>query len=90
MADWREFGATNESDTCLWCGRKLRFKQRLDPTVPFNTLKAAAGEKHPTIISAKSGDYEDGFFCGLRCAYGFAEQMATFGHRLAPRKVAPR
>lgn len=26
MADYREFDATNEPDTCLWCGRKLRYK----------------------------------------------------------------
>ena len=25
MADWREFGASNEPDTCLWCGNKLRY-----------------------------------------------------------------
>jgi hypothetical protein len=26
MADWRNFDASNEPETCLWCGRKLRHK----------------------------------------------------------------
>jgi|SRR5215467_8724030 len=27
MGAFRDFGATNEPHTCLWCGRKLRRKQ---------------------------------------------------------------
>jgi len=30
------------------------------------------------------GDYEDGFFCGLRCGYDFAKAAANNGYRLKP------
>jgi len=30
----------------------------------------------------KTGRYQDGFFCGLRCGYQFAARLAELGRRL--------
>lgn len=84
MAQWREFSATNEEGTCLWCGRRLRFQVTHDYTIPLDTNAMARGEKRPDIRAEKPGDYEDGFFCGLRCAYMFAKALAGHGRRLQP------
>jgi hypothetical protein len=78
MAEWRDFDASNREDTCLWCGRKLRYKTKQDWTVrDFKPTRSYKAEK--------AGDYEDGFFCGLRCAYRFGVRMAEFGRRIKPR-----
>lgn len=66
MADWRPFGASNESNTCLWCGRRLH--------------KETYGNFE------KPGYSGDGYFCGLRCGYRFAETFAGLGRRLEPHK----
>lgn len=84
MAQWRPFAATNEDGTCLWCGRKLRFRSRHDPAVSQaeQMARRLRGDEAAVIRSEKPGDYEDGFFCGLRCAYSFAEALAGHGRRL--------
>jgi hypothetical protein len=78
MAEWRNFDASNQEDTCLWCGRKLHYKTITDWPVhqrdPSNPRKAD-----------KAGDYQDGFFCNLRCGYRFGVRMAEFGRRIKPR-----
>jgi len=79
VADWRKFDATNTPGTCLWCGRKLIYRSVFDPTpgavgkTPYSVPK-----KRPT----RPGDYQDGFFCGLRCAYQFAVRLAELGSQL--------
>lgn len=83
MAEWREFNASNEPETCLWCGRKLRWRK--DPVFE-GTLAAARGGKPKTVNAYdRPGDYGDGFFCGLRCAHQFATTLAEAGRRLQPR-----
>jgi hypothetical protein len=82
MAEWRKFNATNEPETCLWCGRKLRWRMhqewKIDQPRPVG----------PGTRAIKAGDYEDGYFCGLRCAYQFAVDMATRDHRLVKKEWA--
>jgi hypothetical protein len=68
----RPFAATNEPNTCKWCGWKLR-RRKYQP------------EDEP----AQFGDYGDGHFCGLRCAYQFATVLANGGRRLT-RKGPPK
>jgi hypothetical protein len=79
MAEWRAFNASNDQRTCLWCGRKLRYLTKqdwpVDQSKPTKTYKAVL-----------AGDYEDGYFCGLRCAYQFALRMAQLGRRLIPQE----
>jgi hypothetical protein len=77
MAEWRDFNASNKPDTCLWCGRKLRYKTLHDWGV---------GDANPTrsYKAEKGGDYQDGQFCGLRCGYLFGVRMAELGRRLKP------
>jgi hypothetical protein len=78
MAQWRKPDASNKPDTCLWCGSGLRHPRHYDFDHKF-------GEPQKVMPRyEKGGDYHDGFFCGLRCAYQFAEKMAQFGHRIAP------
>ena len=97
MAEWRPFGATNAPDTCLWCGNKLRHKVteshyeeirvevpeelRWDPAVTHRKQSKSVADKR----AEKGGDYQDGFFCGLRCGYQFGERLAQLGRRLNPR-----
>ena len=64
---------TNEPGTCLWCGLKLH-------AYPWRDASWWDGPK-----DAK-GYYGDGFFCGLKCAKGFAVVLARAGHRLMPEK----
>lgn len=37
----------------------------------------------------KPGDYGDGFFCGLRCAYQFAVNAAKLDFRFKPKESPP-
>lgn len=43
-----------------------------------------------TKVFAKPGDYGDGFFCGLRCAYDFAVTIAAHGRRLQRKRQRGR
>jgi hypothetical protein len=87
MAEWRSFNASNEEDTCLWCGKKLRYKGKTPPGEGLTVLghDKAGRNIYKTIPAEKSGDYEDGFFCGLRCAYQFGVRMAELGRRFNQR-----
>ena len=82
MAQWRDFNASNEEQTCLWCGNKLRAQYEW---VQGDFEARVRGEKAPRGAFKGYGDYEDGFFCGLRCAYQFARAMAVNGRRLNPK-----
>lgn len=91
MAKWRDFGATNEDKTCLWCGLGLRpQRENVQPeehgfsNTEYGTPRWKAFVKEQPIVGY--GDYRDGFFCGLRCAYLFAEGMAKNGRRFDPKK----
>jgi hypothetical protein len=93
---WHEFNASNQEGTCLWCGRRLRTymldRQPQDAKAArhdqlFNTTEG--GRKLIAQIDAvrqrdnpRKGDYGDGFFCGLRCAYQFAVRFAQLKRRL--------
>lgn len=83
MAEWRDFGATNEPDTCLWCGKELRYRYRDSCWTPWTEDTPSRRLKPAERRRAElGGDYEDGFFCGLRCAYMFARRLAQLGNRL--------
>jgi hypothetical protein len=95
----RSFGATNAKDTCLWCGWKLRvFLLDRASRNPISTLYTEAAQKQDrdreqrrqervAEQGPRRGDYGDGFFCGLRCAYEFAVALAQHGRRLQPKEV---
>lgn len=92
MSQWRGFNATNKPDTCLWCGQKLRRRMVQARHLPQSEHfeRAARGDKpinEPQYD--KPGDYGDGHFCGLRCAYQFAVLSADGGQRFhrTARKV---
>ncbi len=59
---------------CKWCGRELRAYRY--------------PEHFPTNPDPR-GDYGDGHFCGLRCAYRFAITLAGDGFRIKLRPVGP-
>lgn len=59
-----EFGDNSERGRCRWCGRKLR---------------AYRWPEHFPLDPNPRGDYGDGLFCGLRCGYRFAVQVARDG-----------
>src|SRR5258708_2541225 len=92
MASWHPFGYEGKPDTCLWCGRKLRRRTwQIDEheAVPHGyhlTGKMVThkiwGKVRRTVAADKPGDYGDGHFCGLRCAYEFAVRLADLGRRL--------
>lgn len=86
MAEFRAFGATGEPDTCIWCGRKLRRQGSKDYVSDGqgSYKKDDKGNfiKVQAYRAEKLGDYEDGFFCGLRCGYEFGKAMAELGERL--------
>lgn len=125
MSHWRHFAATNDPDTCLWCGRRLRLRGHTtyeDTDKKPRRCVARTGIygaevcgntdidgsradgwrcEHGHLVDPvrrvvshgktrdKSGDYADGFFCGLRCAYLFAVRIATLGRRLQSKTVQP-
>lgn len=88
MAEWREFGATNEPDTCLWCGKKLVHQSRLAETHPRADESWQdywlRQDQIPRLRQERGGSYADGNFCGLRCGYLFGDRLADLGRRLRP------
>lgn len=98
MAEWRDFNASNKPDTCLWCGRKLRYKALeshyavtqvpIDPNDPnYDPIDMTTRKQYKNVVdrrAEKGGDYQDGFFCGLRCGMQFAWRLADLGRRLKP------
>jgi hypothetical protein len=90
MAEWRDFDASNQPDTCLWCGRKLRHKTTTVQMEKGETWESyyARAEAAGVTREEKGGDYRDGFFCGLRCGYQFAERLAQLGRRLEEKTNA--
>ena len=86
---WRSADPSNKPETCLWCGKKLRWQTRPVETGPAEGESWADywkrdGGKAKTR-AAKPGDYQDGHFCGLRCGYQFGVAMADHGRRLSPK-----
>lgn len=66
MPDWRPYNPSNKPETCRWCGERLRRHRQFDPKIPSQMMP----------FYEKSGDYHDGFFCGLRCGYRYGVRMA--------------
>lgn len=85
MAEWRTWDPSNEQNTCLWCGRPLRFQRDV-----FDAAGQLIADRNQRPKHKKGGDYSDGFFCGLRCGYQFGVEMAKFGRRLQPRKTSEK
>lgn len=82
MADYRAFGATNEPDTCLWCGRKLRHEQKWAEDPETRRFVPVFGEDGEPAKQELGGSYHDGYFCGLRCGYQFGVRFGQLGKRL--------
>ena len=78
MTEFRDFDASNQPGTCLYCGRRLRWvKQVFTPGLRGELIPPS---QRPNLY-AKPGDYGDGFFCGLRCGYQFGVLAAEHGKR---------
>lgn len=86
MSDWQPFGYEGKPGTCLWCGRRLPRETVLDGRVQEQLRQAGVPENQLYEASLrpalKTGRYQDGFFCGLRCGYQFAARLAELGRRL--------
>ena len=83
---WHDFDATNEKDTCLWCGKKLVWEYTAD----YEKAETSRGghlfvETNRRRRYDAPGPYGDGFFCTLRCAYQFGAALARGGRRLRPK-----
>lgn len=91
-----EFGATNEPDTCLWCGRKLRTNYTRGDVIegPRKSVKGRDGHDDYTVPTYKrinkkatgKGLMDEGFFCTVTCATFFGSTVARLGERLRPRE----
>lgn len=96
MAQWREFAATNEPNTCKWCGKKLRWQTTMfnpetgkaDPIIDAETNTAIQGTRRTWPMYEKPGDYGDGHFCGLRCGYMFGVALADRGTVMVKKGAA--
>lgn len=98
MADHQPYGYRGKPGTCLWCGRKLRYRivivdndRRGQPGVTWHEQLHYA-----TARADLAGSSADGMFCGLRCGYQFGLRLAELGRRLAfdamssrPPRVGP-
>lgn len=81
---WRPFSATNEPDTCLWCGRRLRReKEAFDGEGRWIDPGNRSEYTHE-----KPGAYGNGYFCTLRCSHQFAVAFARAGHCLQSTREA--
>ncbi len=78
MAEFRKFHASNQPETCLYCGRRLRWIKRSFTPGPHGEF-IPIGQR-PNLYK-KPGDYGDGFFCGLRCGYQFGVLAANHAQR---------
>jgi hypothetical protein len=80
-----KFGATNKTDTCRWCGRKLvwvcntQYEESAAPNGKRRIVSRTRRYQAP-------GAYGNGHFCGLTCGYQFGLTLATAGHVLVPTK----
>lgn len=85
-SEWQPFGYDGGPGTCLWCGRRLPRETVHDARAEEQMREA--GLTGPELWRAslrpalKTGRYQDGVFCGLRCGYQFGKRMAELGHRL--------
>jgi hypothetical protein len=68
MADWRQWDPSNKPETCLWCGRRLKYGTHL--------TGERDGSRDVKARNQKAGAYQDGAFCGLRCGYSFGVALA--------------
>jgi hypothetical protein len=89
MAEWRKVDPSNEPETCLWCGRKLKwktYKKDKPREMTWEEWLKTPESKESVRFHDKPGDYGDGVFCGLRCGYQFGVAMANFGRRIKPKQ----
>lgn len=73
----RDFGATNEPRTCLWCGRKLQENRP--------SFDAAGNFIQPKDRKGDGTFGYDGYFDTRDCGRMFGLALATHGRRLKPR-----
>ena len=68
----KPFGYKGNPATCRWCGDTLRHKRVMagDSDRGDPTYRDEGG--WATVRAARSGGYQDGLFCGLRCGYQWA------------------
>lgn len=95
MSNTHDYGPTNEPDTCLWCGAKLRTNYTMGERIegPRKLVKGREGYNSyyvPTFryINKKKtgkGVYDTGFFCTLFCGMQFGIAFARMGRRLQPK-----
>jgi hypothetical protein len=82
MITTHEFGATNEPNTCLWCGRQL-YRNSTWESVRVETKHGYRGKTVGTLTERR-GFEGNGFFCTRRCGEAFGIAMAHNGRRLQP------
>lgn len=98
MNSFNEFRHVNAPGHCIWCGKKLRKKWRMEhapyvttwhpPDPPHYPVGYAVGSGRLVNVGEPMlGDYGDGHFCGLRCGYRFGVRLAQLGSRLQPVKA---
>lgn len=86
MAGWQPFGYEGKPGTCLWCGRKLRYRRVLaGNSDKGNPTYREDGYHFATIQAAQAGAYQDGHFDTMSCGYLFGNRMANLDRRLRSR-----
>ena len=83
MQTYHPFGWRGKPDTCLWCGRKLRFRTVIatDADKDKPTYKEHS-PTYATVQADKRGPNQDGLFDTDGCGYLFGQRLAQLGHRL--------
>jgi len=90
MADWREFNASNEPDTCLWCGRKLSYLTKhshyevtnvpLDPKIENEAYLLEEGQttrkQYKNVVDERWAK-SGGYHDGFFCGLRCAYQFAV-------------
>ena len=83
MSAPKRFSATGKPNTCIWCGKPLRFER----TYEFLTLTRPDGTTYNTISDKQVNRYEkpgwegSGLFCRQMCAAQFGWLAAKSGVR---------
>lgn len=100
MPNAHAFGATNEPDTCLWCGAKLRTNYTMGD-VAEGPRKLIKGDDYgvedytiPTLRYVNKeptgkGWENNGYFCTLRCGEAFGLAFARAGYRMPSKGLTP-
>lgn len=77
-----KFNATNEPNTCLWCGEPL-YRNSTWTSVKTETQHGFRSEKTKETTEYRGWE-GNGFFCTLRCGEAFGIAMARLGKRFEP------